>query len=120
MFGRILLSLAVVVLALAPSLAAQAQELPSVPRTLVGQAGVVCVKINGAGRVDDAFVVISTGHQDADQALVDWVREMDWTGDDGAAAPRDRWFPMPVAFGEGEPPAPPASCGPVAHASNWS
>lgn len=114
--SRLAIAAAAVALALIPSFAA-AQGLPSVPRALVGQAGVVCVKLSG-DRVADAFVVISTGRSEADEALVDWVREMDWGTPDSAPAPRDHWFPMPIAFGEGDPPAPPAQCGPANSA--WS
>lgn len=117
MTTRLILAALSVLLALGPSCSASAQGLPSVPRALVGQAGVVCVKLSG-NRVADAFVVVSTGRSEADAALVEWVREMDWSAPDSAPAPRERWFPMPVAFGEGEPPAPPSQCG--ATPTSWS
>lgn len=117
MVTRILIAALSVVLALLPSLA-QAQGLPSVPRKLVGHSGVVCVKLSEAGHLADAFVVISTGQPDTDRALVAWVSEIDWSAPDNSGAPRDHWFPLPVAFGEGEPPAPPAACGPTPAA--WS
>ncbi|MBC2668658.1 hypothetical protein ACFOON_15685 [Novosphingobium piscinae] len=117
MLTRVMIPVVSILLALVPSCTVSAQGLPSVPRALVGQSGVVCVKLTG-NRVADAFVVVSTGQPQADAALVSWVREMDWGTPDSAAAPRDRWFPMPVAFGEGEPPAPPAQCGPTP--ANWS
>ena len=118
MWTRVLIPAAAILLALVPSCTALAQGLPSVPRVLLGQSGVVCVRLTG-NRVADAFVVVSTGKSSVDAALVDWVREMDWSDPDSAAAPRDRWFPMPVAFGDGEPPAPPAQCG-TATPTGWS
>ncbi|WP_298195609.1 energy transducer TonB [Novosphingobium sp.] len=117
MLARILIPAAAILLALVPSCTALAQGLPSVPRVLLGQSGVVCVRLTG-NRVADAFVVVSTGKSAVDTALVEWVREMDWSDPESAAAPRDRWFPMPVAFGDGEPPAPPAQCGTTP--SGWS
>lgn len=117
MLNRVLIPAIAILLALVPSCTASAQGLPTVPRSLVGQAGVVCVRLIG-NRVADAFMVVSTGKATIDRDLVAWVREMDWGAPDGAAAPRERWFPMPVAFGDGEPPAPPAQCGPTP--TSWS
>ena len=113
MLARILIPALIVLLALVPSCTALAQGLPSVPRALVGHSGVVCLRLSG-NHVADVYVAVSTGRAMTDAALIDWVREMDWSAPDSAAAPRDRWFAMPVAFGDGEPPAPPAQCGPAA------
>lgn len=59
-------------LAFAPT-AAQAQDLPAVPRALLNTAALVCVRIDREGKVD-AFLLDSKGDAARDKAVLDWVR----------------------------------------------
>ncbi|WP_342249750.1 hypothetical protein [Sphingomonas sp. OTU376] len=95
-------------LAFAPT-AAQAQDLPAVPRALLNTAALVCVRIDREGKVD-AFLLDSKGDAARDKAVLDWVRGLKWPAGDGEG--RNRWFPMPVQFGDGPAPEMPQGCAP--------
>ena len=112
-----------VLLALAAGTPAPAQLLPPVPRILLDSAAVACVRVAPDGAVDGAFLVVPTGMPDRDRELLDWVRQMRWNAaapGEGEAAPEGRWFPMPIAFGEADPPPAPASCGPADGAGGFA
>ncbi len=103
---RWLLALAAASSLMAP---AQAQDLPAVPRALLNTAALVCVKIDREGKVD-AFLLDSKGDAARDKAVLDWVRGLKWPAGDGEG--RNRWFPMPVQFGDVPAPEMPAGCAP--------
>ncbi len=103
---RFLLALAAACALAAP---AQAQDLPAVPRVLLNTAALVCVKIDREGKVD-AFLLDSKGDAARDKAVLDWVRGLKWPAGEGEG--RNRWFPMPVQFGDVPAPAMPAGCAP--------
>ncbi|MBN8810985.1 MULTISPECIES: energy transducer TonB [Sphingomonas] len=106
---RLLASIA----ALAPA-AVQAQELPPIPRVLLNTAALVCVKVDAEGRVD-AFLLDSKGDAARDRAVLAWVRELRWpAAQPGEEGVRNRWFPMPVQFGDVPAPQIPQSCAPGA------
>lgn len=91
---------------------ALAQDLPPVPRALVDTAALVCVKIDVDGRVD-AFLLDSKGDAARDTAVLAWVRQLKWpAAQPGEEGGRNRWFPMPVQFGDVPAPALPQGCAP--------
>lgn len=115
-------SLAALTLALAAASPASAQALPPIPRLLLDRAGVACVKVGAGGLVREAFLVVSTGAAETDAELLSWVRGLRWnqsSAGQGEAAPEETWFALPVAFGEAEPPPPPATCGPAGEAGGY-
>lgn len=90
----------------------QAQDLPPVPRALLNTAALVCVKVDREGRVD-AFLLDSKGDAARDKAVLDWVRGLKWpAAQPGEEGGRNRWFPMPVQFGEVPAPEMPQGCAP--------
>lgn len=102
-------------LALAASFAAvpaSAGELATVPSSLNDRSGVVCVKVNTAGKVVDVFLVRSTGDGTADADLVDWIRALTWPKAKQGDAARNTWQPLPVAMGKAPVPELPATCAP--------
>ena len=96
--------------AVAAARAAGAQELPPLPPTLLNASGAVCISISKQGDVGGAYVLTSTGDAQADKDMLAWVYQLHWS----VAAPgekmRDTWFPMPIGFGENEPPKVPPDC----------
>jgi hypothetical protein len=92
---------------------AGSQALPPIVRELANKAGVVCIRVDDSGAVSGAFILVTTGDGARDRALVAWVRHLRW--DSGPGEPwRNRWFPMPVAFGNATPPPSPENCAPPA------
>lgn len=114
LISRLRLFCTVAPLLLAAPLSAEA--LPPVPRELLGRSAVACVKLDALGAVASVYLLVSSGTQDVDREVLDWVRALRWHAAFATPAPSG-WFPMPIAFGEGEPPLPPASCGPRADGS---
>ncbi|MBB3957868.1 energy transducer TonB family protein [Novosphingobium sediminicola] len=98
--------------ALSTATGAAAQELPPLEPILLNSSAVTCIKIADDGSVSDAFIVVSSGLPERDRHVLAWVRQLHWD----AALPgdrfRNRWFPMPVAFGNAKPPEMPEHCPP--------
>jgi TonB family protein len=90
---------------------ASSQELPPITSELVNRAAVLCIKVDDGGAVSEAFIAVSAGNAATDRALLAWVRQVHWQAGPGEPW-RNRWFPMPIAFGNATPPNPPATCVP--------
>ncbi|QDZ06589.1 energy transducer TonB [Sphingomonas panacisoli] len=107
-----MIALAVLMLA---ALAPGAQDtLPPIPAGLLGATAVTCVHVTDRGIVDQAFIVSSTGDPDNDRDVVAWVKQLRWDPATMGDAIRNRWFPMPIAFGPADPPKGPSICSPPA------
>lgn len=98
--------------ALSTATGAAAQELPPLEPILLNSSAVTCIKIAVDGSVSGAFIVVSSGLPERDRAVIAWVKQLRWD----PAAPgdrfRNRWFPMPVAFGNAKTPEMPDHCAP--------
>ncbi|MBC2664983.1 hypothetical protein H7F51_05605 [Novosphingobium flavum] len=89
-----------------------AEDLPPVPRELLGRSAVACVKLGEGGEVASAYLAVSSGTPESDGEMLAWVRALRWQAAFTTPAPAG-WFAMPLAFGEGEPPLTPTRCGPA-------
>jgi TonB family protein len=96
---------------------ASSQELPPITPELRNVAAVVCIRVDEAGTVSGALIVVSSGDPARDNALLGWVRQLRWGAGPGEGW-RNQWFPMPIAIGSVPPPPAPATCGPPAAPSS--
>ena len=104
------------ILAVALPLAAASATMPApppVPKSLVDRAGVVCFKITNRGNVADAFVVVSTGSDEADADMIDYARQLKWPETRLNDPTRNRWLPLPITMGKAERAAVPETCAPA-------
>lgn len=83
-----------------------------VPAELVDKSGVVCIRVGHNGDVTGVFTLVSVGDADADAALLGWAKQLRWPPAVDGDVSRDRWFPMPVAFGSALVPPMPDHCEP--------
>lgn len=91
----------------------RAQNLPPVPFSLLNASGVVCVRVSRDGGVVGAYILRSTGNTVADRDLLSWVNQLHWPKAVPGEKLRTTWFPMPIAFGDRQPPtSPPKTCAP--------
>lgn len=87
-------------------------QYPPVPAELVDKSGVVCIRVGHNGDVTGVFTLVSVGDADADAAMLAWARQLRWMPAVDGDVSRDRWFPMPVAFGSAVVPPMPDRCAP--------
>ncbi len=100
------------------SMRVAAQELPPVPSDLVDTSAVTCIRVSQSGAVEGAFILASTGDNARDAEVLEWVRQLHWPQAKPDEKLRDRWFPMPVAFGQARPAPIPSSCSPPLHGAS--
>jgi len=98
--------------ALALHAGASAQEAPPIAPIMLDSSAVTCIKIADDGSVSDAFIVTSSGLPERDRAVLAWVRQLHWDPALPGDQSRNRWFPMPVAFGNAKPLEMPDHCSP--------
>jgi TonB family protein len=98
--------------AVAPHAGASAQEPPPIASILLNSSAVTCIKIADDGSVSGAFIVTSSGLAERDRAVLAWVRQLHWDAALPGDQSRNRWFPMPVAFGHAKPLDMPDHCAP--------
>ena len=87
-----------------------AQELPPLPATLLNASGAVCIKVTKQNEAGGVYILASTGDPQVDRDMLAWVRELRWPVATSGEKLRDTWFPMPIAFGEKQPPKVAATC----------
>jgi hypothetical protein len=80
------------------------------PNKLSTEGIVACVRLDDAGTVVGAFVIVSSGDVQKDQALLSGVQNLHW-GKKKPNETRNIWFPLGLAVGGAHPPNGPANCG---------
>lgn len=100
----------VIALLVQPASGAAAQELPPLPATLLNASGAVCINVSKQGGVNGAYVLASTGDAQTDQDMLAWVHQLRWPIATPGEKLRGTWFPMPIGFGEKQPPKVAATC----------
>ena len=97
-------------LAFLSATAAAAQELPPIPQDLLNVSAISCVKMDDSGKIVGAYMIQSTGDVARDREVIAWVKKLHWDKAKPGDKSRNVWFPMPIAFGDTQPPEMPASC----------
>lgn len=92
---------------------AVAQSLPPIPEILLNSSVVACIRIAQDGSVGDAFLVTSTGDAARDRAAIVWVKQLRWDPAPSSDLSRNRWTPMPIAFGIAKALPMPGHCEPA-------
>jgi hypothetical protein len=100
---RLLLSAALVFLVLGGIAAADPVSSPGV---------VACVRIDDAGAVTGAYILVSSGNAEDDNTFLTYFRGLKWNPKKPGEAGRNVWIPMGVALGGKKPPPTPDTCGP--------
>jgi TonB family protein len=99
-----------ILLAALSAAATATQELPPISQDLLNVSAISCVKMDNSGKVVGAYMIQSTGDAHRDREIVAWIKKLHWEKAKPGEKLRNIWFPMPIAFGDAQPPEIPASC----------